>query len=185
MVLILSVIIILAAVFIYSLVHSLLASLRLKALVRSWLGSYAERGYRLAYNIFAVITLIPVITLPFVLPDKTLYAIPLPWSILTTSMQLLAAFVLFIGLLQTGLWSFIGFSQLTSPQPDKQQPLVLKGLYRWVRHPLYTAGLAFIWLLPVMTVNLLALNIGLSAYLFIGALVEERKLVQIYGEGAA
>ena len=97
--LVLSVIIILAAVFLYSLVHSLLASLRLKALVRSWLGSIAERAYRLVYNIFAVITLIPILALPLLLPDKTLYVIPLPWSILTIILQLLAAYVLLIGLL--------------------------------------------------------------------------------------
>jgi protein-S-isoprenylcysteine O-methyltransferase Ste14 len=51
-----------------------------------------------------------------------------------------------------------------------------------VRHPLYTAGLLFIWLIPVMTANLLALNIGLTMYLIIGALFEERKLVREFGE---
>jgi len=59
---------------------------------------------------------------------------------------------------------------------------VLTGLYRWVRHPLYTAGLLFIWLIPVMTANLLALNIGLTIYLITGALFEERKLVREFGE---
>jgi len=51
-----------------------------------------------------------------------------------------------------------------------------------VRHPLYTAGLIFIWLLTEMTVNRLALNIGLSLYLVIGALYEERKLVLEFGQ---
>jgi protein-S-isoprenylcysteine O-methyltransferase Ste14 len=59
---------------------------------------------------------------------------------------------------------------------------VTNGLYRYVRHPLYTAGLLFIWLIPVMTVNLLALNIGLTAYLIVGARYEERKLVKEFGE---
>jgi protein-S-isoprenylcysteine O-methyltransferase Ste14 len=56
--------------------------------------------------------------------------------------------------------------------------MVTGGLYRWVRHPLYTAGLAFIWLTPIMTSNLLALNIGLTLYLVVGAIYEERKLVR-------
>jgi protein-S-isoprenylcysteine O-methyltransferase Ste14 len=51
-----------------------------------------------------------------------------------------------------------------------------------VRHPLYTAGLVFIWLAPVMTWNSLVFNLGLSLYLVIGALFEERKLVHQYGQ---
>ena len=55
------------------------------------------------------------------------------------------------------------------------------GLYRWVRHPLYTAGLMFIWLAPLMSVNLLALNLGFSLYIVVGAYIEERKLVAEFG----
>ena len=58
----------------------------------------------------------------------------------------------------------------------------MDGLYRYVRHPLYTAGLVFIWLLPIMTWNLLALNIGLTAYILIGATFEERKMLNQFGE---
>ncbi len=63
--------------------------------------------------------------------------------------------------------------------------MVVHGLYRWVRHPLYTAGLLFIWLTPVMSINLLALNIGLSVYLVVGAIFEERKLLQAFGPAYA
>lgn len=56
------------------------------------------------------------------------------------------------------------------------------GLCRWVRHPINTAGSVFIWLTPVMTANLLALNLGLIIYLVVGALYEERKLVRVFGE---
>jgi protein-S-isoprenylcysteine O-methyltransferase Ste14 len=87
-----------------------------------------------------------------------------------------------IGLLHTGFWSFLGLRQLVTAEPDKAEIMIVRGLYKWVRHPLYTAGLVFIWLIPLMTVNLLALNIGLSAYLVIGAYVEERKLMQIFGD---
>jgi protein-S-isoprenylcysteine O-methyltransferase Ste14 len=59
---------------------------------------------------------------------------------------------------------------------------VKEGLYRWVRHPLYTAGLVFIWLSPVMSANLLVFFAGLSAYLVIGAFFEERKLIHAYGD---
>jgi len=86
--------------------------------------------------------------------------------------------------MQTGAMAFIGLEQAlgfgsTRKAPDK---LVVDGLYHWVRHPLYTASLLMIWLTPVMSWNVLALNLGLTAYLIIGSIFEERKLVQQFGD---
>jgi methanethiol S-methyltransferase len=177
-----SFLVILAAIAAYGGLHSWLASLQAKALARRGLGSAADRVYRLAYNFVAVISLLPVLILPVILADQTLYTIPVPWSLLTLLAQGLAALALLVGVLQTGLWSFIGLEQLLEAPASQSSTLVVGGLYRWVRHPLYTAGLVFIWLTPVMTWNVLALNIGLSLYLFIGALFEERKLLREFGQ---
>jgi protein-S-isoprenylcysteine O-methyltransferase Ste14 len=40
----------------------------------------------------------------------------------------------------------------------------------------------FTWLIPVMSCNLLALNIGLTVYILIGANFEERKLRRVFGQ---
>ncbi len=94
----------------------------------------------------------------------------------------MAAAALIRGILQTGLWSFLGLQQaFATPRADSGE-LVATGLYRWVRHPIYTAGLIFIWLTPVMTANLLALNLGPIIYLVLGALYEERKPVRVFGQ---
>jgi protein-S-isoprenylcysteine O-methyltransferase Ste14 len=50
---------------------------------------------------------------------------------------------------------------------------------------LYAFGLLVLWLVPRMTWNLLALDIGLSAYILIGARFEERKLLREYGPAYA
>jgi protein-S-isoprenylcysteine O-methyltransferase Ste14 len=171
----------LLSVLIYGIVHSLLASNQIKNLARRWFGMYAERGYRLAYNIFAIISLLPVLALPALLPDKTFYVIPTPWFYLTFLGQLLAVGLLLVGLLQTGVWSFLGFRQLIVGDEQVESRLEVRGLYRYVRHPLYTAGLLFIWLTPLMTSNVLALFFGLTIYIIIGAYLEERRLVQEYG----
>jgi protein-S-isoprenylcysteine O-methyltransferase Ste14 len=97
----------------------------------------------------------------------------------------LAIFVLIKGLKQTGITSFIGLRQLLLPEDITPPRLVTDGLYLYVRHPLYSAGLVFIWLLPIMTWNLLALNIGLTLYIIIGAYFEERKLLQEFGDAYA
>jgi protein-S-isoprenylcysteine O-methyltransferase Ste14 len=179
----LSPILILLACAVWGLVHSWLASLQAKALARKLLGSAAmEQVYRLAYNIFGVLSFLPVLVLPVWLPDQGLYRIPLPWLLLTFAIQGLAALAIFIGVMQTGPLDFAGFRQLFRLADDRPPGLVISGLYRYVRHPLYSAGIVFLWFSPRMSVNLAALFLGLSAYLMIGALFEECKLVHQYGQ---
>jgi protein-S-isoprenylcysteine O-methyltransferase Ste14 len=173
---------ILLAVLAYGLLHSTLASLTIKAHTRQWIGPSTDRWFRLAYNLIAIFTLLPILFLPILLIDKEIYTIPYPWVLLTLSIQVLAVVVLIAGVRQTGISSFIGLRQLMLPEDTSPPRLVTDGLYRYVRHPLYTAGLVFIWLLPILTWNLLALNLGLTAYIFIGAYFEERKLLLEFGE---
>ena len=170
------------AILAWGLVHSLLASFATKARLRQWFGPGSDRWYRLAYNLVSILTFLPILGLVAMDPGSTLYVIPTPWSYLAFAGQLLAVVALGIGLLQTGVWSFLGFEQLLVDSGQDEAQMVTAGLYSWVRHPLYTAGLAFIWLTPVMTVNLLVLNLGLTIYLVVGAVYEERKLVREFGE---
>jgi methanethiol S-methyltransferase len=174
---------ILLAIALYGVIHSLLASLKAKSLAAAWFGSAGRRFYRLFFNFQSVITLIPVIALVGLLPDRKIYSIPFPVNLLTLILQLAAGLGLLLGVAQTGGMSFIGLEQLldTSSQ-ERPSRLVTAGFYRYVRHPLYSFGLVLLWLVPVMSWNLLALNIGLTGYILVGIIFEERKLVQEYGE---
>jgi protein-S-isoprenylcysteine O-methyltransferase Ste14 len=113
-------------------------------------------------------------------PDHDLYTIPFPWVIPMLAGQLLAVVALIFGFRKTDAWEFLGLRQLSrkEKQPVK---LTTSGLYRYVRHPLYTAGIIFIWLMPIMTVNVLAINLGLTVYVLVGAYFEERKLRREFG----
>jgi protein-S-isoprenylcysteine O-methyltransferase Ste14 len=173
---------ILLAALVYGLLHSFLASLAVKRWARQWLGPAFDRWYRLAFNFFATLTLFPILILLIVMPDKRIYSIPYPWVMITLMIQLIAAGVLLISLRQTGIAPFLGLRQ-TSLEEDSSPPhLVTDGLYRYVRHPLYSAGLVIIWLTPVLTWNLLGLIVGLTVYIFIGAYFEERKLLGEFGK---
>ena len=66
------------ALVVWAVVHSWLASAGVKAWAQKRFGTAAWRGYRLAYNAFAVISLAPVLWLMWRLPDARLYAIPDP-----------------------------------------------------------------------------------------------------------
>lgn len=171
---------ILLAVGLYGLVHSLLASLGVKARARRAFGPASDRYYRLAFNLFGFLSLLPVLALAALLPDRILYNIPFPWNLPLFALQGLALLGLAVGLLQTGALSFLGLRQLFEPQ-DEKSTLVDTGLYHWMRHPLYSFGMLFLWASPIMTRNLLALFLGLTGYLIIGAVFEERKLLAEYG----
>jgi len=176
---------ILITVLAYGLVHSLLASLQAKALAQHWIGPGTTRWFRLIYNLLAGITLLPVLVLPVLLPDKALYRIHFPWLALTLALQLAAVLTVLIGLRHTGAGEFLGLRQLLAPGEASPPRLVTGGLYRYVRHPIYTCGLIFIWLMPLMSCNLLALNIGLTLYTWVGSRFEERKLLLEFGEAYA
>ncbi|MFL7867602.1 MAG: isoprenylcysteine carboxylmethyltransferase family protein [Anaerolineales bacterium] len=168
------------AVLIWGLVHSLIASLGAKEWLRRRLGDGSMRFYRFGYNVFSVISFTPILWLMAVLPDQMLYHIPVPWVYLTIIGQFAAVVMLVVGVLQTGALAFIGLKQLFEGE-ERSFQLVTHGLYRWVRHPLYSAGLLFIWLMPVMSVNLLIVVLSATFYIVVGAFFEERKLEREYG----
>ena len=172
----------LVAVALWGVLHSLLAAPRTKQRLRRRFGPNADRGYRLFYNGFAAVTLLPVFVIPARVPGLTLYQIPSPWVFLTTAIQILALFVIAWVVLKTGALNFLGFRQLLSPHGSEPARLQVSGFYRWVRHPLYASGLVFIWLSPVMTTSTLALYLGLTLYIVIGSRYEERQLVAEFGE---
>jgi protein-S-isoprenylcysteine O-methyltransferase Ste14 len=172
------------AVLIWGIVHSLTASLEAKEWVRRRLGEAGMRFYRFGFNLFSVISFAPILWLMALLPDQVLYRIPAPWIYLSLAGQLAAIVVLVIGVLQTGALSFIGLSQLFEGQ-ERSSQLITHGLYRWVRHPLYTAGLLFIWLTPVMSQNSLIVFTAATVYIVVGAIFEERKLGRVFGAAYA
>jgi protein-S-isoprenylcysteine O-methyltransferase Ste14 len=175
---------ILLATGLYGLVHSILASVRVKTWVAQKVGQVAyQRYYRLAFVIIGALTAIPLLVLVAWLPDQVIYRLPAPWAYLAYSLQAIAALLALISIVQTGLMRFIGFHQaLHLDRSEQTETLVTTGLYRWVRHPIYSASFLFLWAAPVMTGNLLALNLGLSFYLWIGSIFEEKKLLQQFGK---
>lgn len=167
---------------IYALTHSLLASLGLKAWARRTFGPGTDRWYRLAYNMFAVVSLLPLFPMLALLPDQTLYLVPSPWRWLMVLGQLAGLAGLGLTLLQTGALHFLGISQLVAADPDESGSLTTTGFYRWVRHPLYFFSLLFIWLTPALTVNLLTAFVLFTLYFYIGSIYEERRLLAEFGD---
>lgn len=95
------------------------------------------------------------------------------FAIVLVSTFLLSHFELF-GLKQVWL-------NLRGGKPEAMslaQPL----FYKLVRHPLYTGFFLAFWATPQMTAGHLLFAIGMSAYMLIGIVYEERDLVAHYGD---
>lgn len=174
---------ILLSLLLWGVIHSLLASNTFKTWLTNLLGKSLMRGYRLFYNVFSLVSFLPVLYLVATLPDAPLYSVPAPISYAMILGQGVAAVLLIIGVLQTDTLAFVGLRQLA--EEEKPAKFVTNGLYRLVRHPLYTAGLLFLWLSPQVTVNSFTLYVAATIYILIGAYFEERKLMREFGTAYA
>ena len=59
-------------------------------------------------------------------------------------------------------------------EPRKTSVMVIRGPYRYCRHPVYIATIAALWIGPVMTLGRLEFAILGTIYIFIGAWLEEK-----------
>ena len=138
------------------------------------------RLYRMLYNLFAVVSFLPILYPMVFLPDRMLYEVPAPFNHLMRLGQGIALILLVVAVFQTDVLSFVGFRQIL--EEERKGPLMTKGLYRHVRHPLYTFSLLLLWLSPLMSLNSFILYLALTIYILIGIIFEERKLLREFGE---
>jgi protein-S-isoprenylcysteine O-methyltransferase Ste14 len=168
--------------------HSLTAGSAAKERFRARFGERAYEGwYRLFYNFFSLLSILPVLyALAVAVPQRTLWIIPEPWSFLALALRLVALTGLAVSLWQTDIWSFLGLRQMVrylrgEPSPAAADQFVSSGTYAWVRHPLYLFSMIFIWANPVMTLSGFLFNVMGTLYFGIGSIYEEKRLEAAFG----
>jgi methanethiol S-methyltransferase len=67
------------------------------------------------------------------------------------------------------------------PSPPGNSDLVVRGPYRFVRHPLYSCIIVLLWADPEMDAGQLLFAVMWTAWIWIGALLEERDLTAAFG----
>lgn len=102
--------------------------------------------------------------------------------------SLQAVFLLALGVNAWGIWSLrsadiFGVRPLLRGSNTTHAPgsIVLRGPYRWVRHPLYLTTLVMIWAQPDLTADRLLFDLLFTGWIIWGTVLEERDLVAAHG----
>jgi protein-S-isoprenylcysteine O-methyltransferase Ste14 len=115
------------------------------------------------------------------------WEIPASLHAILLIIQVISAIGLIVSLLQIDLLRFLGFRQVKAylngdSLPLPTENLQIKGLYRFVRHPLYLFSIVSIWSVSSMADVYLGFCIGATLYFVVGSLYEERRLIKTFGE---
>ena len=172
---------------VWAVVHSITAAQFFKDRMSHLMGKKLfQQTYRFFYTSFSIVSFLPVIYFYIVLPLMTIWRVAAPWSWLLLGLQAVGGIGAVVSVIQTDALSFVGLRQLlgrgeTQATAGLGETLYISGLYRWMRHPLYTFSMLFLWASPVMSRSLLIFNVLATAYFVIGSIFEERRLTADFG----
>ncbi|MDA1091211.1 MAG: methyltransferase [Proteobacteria bacterium] len=165
-------------------VHSVLAGVAFKNRFEPRFGPY----YRLSYNLLATLHIGLVMVVGGAVMSPQAYALEPGVGAGLTGIRVLGGVVLLLALREYDLGRFSGLSQIRAhrqgaPEPGVE-PLIIDGMHRIVRHPLYLGAYLIFWGGAVNDFGLATAVWG-SLYLWIGARHEERSLRALYGQAYA
>ncbi|MES2881731.1 MAG: isoprenylcysteine carboxylmethyltransferase family protein [Bacteroidota bacterium] len=164
---------------VYCVLHSLLASVRVKEKMEKWFPKKFQY-YRLGYVVFALVGLVAIVfyqlkmdTVPVFSNSGFLFYIGLVIAIGGALLMAVCIKKYFVGL--SGLRSV--FKKEEKPQ------LIVSGVHRYLRHPLYLGTFAAIWgvffMMPLL--SLAIANTIITGYTIYAIKWEEEKLVDLFG----
>ncbi len=163
---------------VYYALHSALATDGIKAYFRNNLPAVYGQ-YRLLYSFFALVNFLLLFWFHLLLNSELIFQKNLLSDGIGIVFGLLGFLIFILAIRQYPIYYWLGTNG-----PSNGETLVISGINRWVRHPLYLAVLtlmiAYFLLFPSWK-NLVFATVTFL-YIIIGALLEERKLIQKYGD---
>jgi protein-S-isoprenylcysteine O-methyltransferase Ste14 len=165
---------------VYCVLHSVFASVAFKKLAQQKMGK--QYGYyRLYYTLFAFVFFVVLIAYLLLMPSFKMFLPTTVTSIAGATITTLGAVIMLVCIKKY----FMQLSGLRSLiETRKHDQLMITGIHKHVRHPLYAGTFIFIWglwlLLPSLA--LFISNLIITIYTLIGIRFEENKLENEFGE---
>lgn len=165
---------------IFATVHSFMAADYIKNKAEKIFRS-GFQFYRLIYTIVSILVFVPVLLLWLEYTAIT----PLVYSghqwlhPVFFLIRILAIILLVYAILQTDILEFIGIKQI---HKKTNFMLITNGAYGITRHPLYTSVIILLLTKATMSLLDLTLVILVSIYFMVGAYIEEKRLLLVFGE---
>jgi len=162
--------------------HSVMARRQFKEWWTQYVPKSVERSTYVLFASLALVLLfwqwrqIPTVVWQVADPQIAMAIIGLSfvgWLIVLTSTFLINHFELF-GLHQVAN----NLAGRPMPVPRFRTPL----FYKLVRHPIYLGFIIAFWAAPTMTIGHLLFAAGTTAYIIVGALLEEHGLIEMFGD---
>lgn len=164
--------------------HSLLISERAIVYMKRRLGD-RYRFTRIAFNAFAVLSLLPVLAFSYALSGEPFILWDGFWRLVQIPMLGLSLWLFAAGAREYDLRQLLGIRQIAEHESarglTRSGSIGTSGILGRVRHPWYSGAILILWFRSI-DASALAANMVLTAYLIIGTLLEERKLVAEFGE---
>jgi len=162
----------------FALLHSVLATNCCKKIFVN--KNFLIHHYRLLYVIVSLITTFLRATYVRSLPDVALFQLAEGWKWLFIGMQIIGLLVLYASVRPIDLFVFLGVRAF----PEGLDPFIEKGIYCYIRHPMYFGIMIILFSMPQQSVNSLTFYFIISLYLVLGSKFEERRLRQAHPEYA-
>jgi protein-S-isoprenylcysteine O-methyltransferase Ste14 len=166
----------------YGVLHSLFAVAAVKQIFKKITG-YFFRYYRLCYSLFAAVTLALLLWYQFSIKSILLFSsVIIRYGL--SIILFVPGLIIMIICIRKYFYDLSGIQALQKDKPAVTPTLQQKGLHKYIRHPLYSGTLLFVWglflMFPYLS-NLIA-AVALTIYVLIGISFEEKKLFIEYGE---
>lgn len=134
--------------------------------------------YRLAYVILSFLATAVWLFFIHLLPDHPLYAIVPPWSYLLHVVQLGGMGLVIASFYPIDLRAFLGLRSYVGGVKEFTE----EGVYRYLRHPMYSGSMVVMFAFPYQTANSLAFCLFVAAYFIVGARFEESRMIAAHPE---
>jgi protein-S-isoprenylcysteine O-methyltransferase Ste14 len=164
--------------------HSTLISTTVTDFAKTKLGG-GFRFYRLFYNVVSLVTLIPLVYYSHTLREAPVFRWEGPLGIVQVFLLAVSVYLFVSGGRHYSWARFWGIFQIKVGRAGSSladsSTFVVSGIHRIIRHPWYLGGILIVWAQD-MSASTILINMVISVYFMIGAVLEERKLVIEFGE---